>query len=80
MEEKEKPTYEQLEYSVKYWQGRSMQAEQNLSTINMTTLRLKYLFKVLKYSAHFDMEFVNKCSSEIKELLEIQEQVEQTED
>lgn len=71
MEEKETPTYEQLELSAKYWHERSIQLEQNIATINLTTLRLTYLFKVLKYATYFDNEFVQKCVSEIKDIIDI---------
>lgn len=78
MEEKnettqQKLTYEQLEQIALQLQNRAMQAESRLASINMTTTRLNYLFKVLEYSSHFCDSFVKECGAEIVDLLENKE-------
>lgn len=69
-----KPSYEQLEKAVIMWKQRCINTESRLAALNMTTIRLDYLFKVLKYEDAFDTEFIQKCVNEIKSLLEIEEE------
>lgn len=68
-----KLSYEQLEQIAVQLQNRAMQAESRLASINMTTTRLNYLFKVLEYSSHFCDSFVKECGAEIVDLLENKE-------
>lgn len=79
MEEKNKISYEQLENAVKALQQRCMQAEMNLSAINLTTARLNYLFKVVELSDHFDPNFVLKCTEEIEYIMTVEEPKEEEE-
>lgn len=77
MEEKkpgEKLTYEQLEKLAIQMQNRAMMAERKLESINMASLRLEYLFKVLRLSSLFPEEFIDKCVAEVVEMLEIKEE------
>ncbi len=77
MEEKketaEKLSYEQLENAAMQLQQRLMLAENKLRSIDFASVRLTWLFKVLKNKESFPVEFVNKCSSEIEELLTIED-------
>ena len=84
MEEKEvkstetpaKLTYEQLEALAHQLSDQSRKLYMQLQEANKTNLfeRLNYLFKVLKYSGSFRIEFVDKCVSEIEELMTIPEE------
>lgn len=75
--EENKLTYEQLQQAAVTLQQRCIQAEGRLAALNMTTMRLDYLFKVLKYEDAFDTAFVQKCVTEIKDLLEVKEETEE---
>lgn len=66
-----KLSYEQLEMVAAQLQQRAMQAEARLGSINLTTMRLDYLFKVLDHSTHFCDSFVKDCGAEIVDLLEV---------
>ena len=72
--ENNKLSYEQLEQVALQLQQRAMQAEAKLGSINMTTLRLEYLFRVTDRANIFPSEFVAKCAAEIIELLEVKEE------
>lgn len=69
-----KLTYEQLEMIAKQLNHRAMQAEARLASINMTQMRLDYLFKVLDRKEAFRPEFINKCALDIEELLSVEPQ------
>ena len=51
-----------------------------LQEANMINIfkRLDYLFKVVEHSSKFDIEFLEKCISEIQEILTIPENKEET--
>ena len=72
--ENNKLSYEQLEQVALQLQQRAMQAEAKLGSINMTTLRLEYLFRVTDRANMFPSKFVDKCAAEIIELLEVKEE------
>lgn len=76
----ERMSYEQLMEAAKMLQQRAIVAEQKLMAINITAMRLQYLFTVLDHSTHFSPEFVDKCSKEIVGLLEVKENIEETEE
>lgn len=73
MEEKNKLSYEKLEAVAIQFQNKSANLEMQLKSINMTTLRLNYLFKVVENKDAFNTEFVVKCATEIEDLLTIEE-------
>lgn len=73
MEEKNKLSYEKLEAVAVQFQNKSANLEMQLKSINMTTLRLNYLFKVVENKDAFNTEFVVKCTTEIEDLLTIEE-------
>lgn len=66
-----KLSYEQLEMVAAQLQQRAMQAEARLSSINLTTMRLDYLFRVLDRASHFPEKFVEDSAAEIVDLLEV---------
>lgn len=66
-----KLSYEQLEMIAAQLQQRAMQAEARLSSINLTTMRLDYLFRVLDRASHFPEKFVEDSAAEIVDLLEV---------
>lgn len=77
--EKEKISYEQLESTAIQFQQRCANLEMQLKSINMTTLRLNYLFKVLENKDAFNTEFIVKCATEVEELLTIEKEEENDE-
>lgn len=66
-----KLSYEQLEMVAAQLQQRAMQAEARLGSINLTTMRLDYLFRVLDRASHFTEKFVADSAAEIVDLLEV---------
>lgn len=76
MEEKketnpEKMTYEQLEQAAMQLQQRLVIAENRLRSIDLASMRLTWLFKVIENSTIFESEFTTKCVDEVKELMTI---------
>lgn len=78
MEEKDskKLSYEELTNVAVQMQQRAMMAEQKLKSIDMTGMRLHYLFEVIKYTDKdvFTQEFVEKCAKEIEDILTVKEE------
>jgi hypothetical protein len=75
----EKMSYEQLENIAHQLSNQNRQlyiSLQEAKALNVTK-RLDYLFKVVKYSERFNLEFVNSCISEIEESLKIEETTEE---
>lgn len=82
MEEKEtetKLTYEQLEQAAMQLQQRLMMVEGKLKSIDITSIRLTYLFKVIENRAAFTEKFIDKCTKEIEDILTIEEETPSTE-
>lgn len=73
VEDKPKMTYEQLEQVARQLQQRVMAAEGRLMSIDLTSIRLNWLFKVIEHKEFFKEEYVNKCVAEIKDLLNTEE-------
>ncbi len=69
-----KLSYEQLEKIALQLQQKLMQANERLSQINLTTLRLDYLFRVVDRADKFPKEFVDKSVEEVINLLEVKEE------
>lgn len=71
-----KLTYEQLTeaYNNLYEKANQMFRQLQEAKFLLSDQRLKYLFEVLKHSDKFDLEFVGKCTDEIKESLTIEEE------
>lgn len=79
MEEKDskkKLSYEELTNVAIQMQQRAMAAEQKLNNIDMTNMRLHYLFEILKMNDKgvFPIEFINKCSEEVMDIMTIKEE------
>ena len=74
--ESTKLTYEQLTeaYNNLYEKANQMFRQLQEAKFLLSDQRLKYLFEVLKHSDKFDLEFVGKCTDEIKESLTIEEE------
>lgn len=70
----EKLTYEQLEKIAIQMQNRAINAERRLESINMASLRLEYLFKTLSLASMFPKEFIDKCVSEVVQILDVKEE------
>lgn len=73
---KKKLSYDELVKVASQLQQKLMIAEQRLQSIDMTSMRLHYLFDVVRYANRgvFTQEFVKKCSKEIEEILTIKEE------
>lgn len=67
--EQKKLSYEELEGVALQLQQRCMIVENKLRAIDATSTRLNYLFKVMEFSDMFTEDFVDKCCTEIEELL-----------
>ena len=76
MNEVVKPTYEELEaaYNARTNQVRDLYEQLQQANANNLVLRLEFLFKVLENKDMFTADFVNRCVSDITELLTIPEQ------
>lgn len=79
MEEKE-ISKEQLIAALKQSQMQLMEADQRFKNINMTAMRLDYLFQVLKYRECFNVEFIEKTAEEIEAIMFPVETEEETEE
>lgn len=71
--EQEKLSYESLENVASQLQQRCVMLENKLRSIDMVSLRLNYLFKVVSIKGVFTEEFIIKCSKEIENLLTVEE-------
>lgn len=69
----EKLSYEKLEEVAVQLQQRCAMLENKLRSIDLVSIRLNYLFKVLEVKSSFSEEFVNKCSKEVEEILTVEE-------
>lgn len=78
----EKMSYEQLENIAHQLSEQSRQLYAKLQEANMTNIfkRLDYLFKVVENSTSFNKDFVDRCITEIEELITVPEQEENKED
>lgn len=81
MEEKKKFTYEELEQNYANAVGANIQlsqalkqAEERFNSIQMATMRLEFLLKVLncKMIDSFDGEFISKCIGEVQALMTVE--------
>lgn len=59
-------------------QQRCVMLENKLRSIDLTTMRLNYLFKVLENKLCFPKDFVNKCTNEIVDLMDDSSEEEQS--
>lgn len=75
-----KMTYEQLENVAHQLSAQANQLYTKLQEANMTNMfkRLDYLFKVVENAHAFDEEFVNRCVSEIEDLITLPDNVEES--
>lgn len=67
------PTYEQLAQLNQILQQKCVQAEQGIQQLNNVFTRLNYLFDVLDRAQYFSEDFVNACSEEIQNLLDVRQ-------
>lgn len=77
-----KMTYEQLENVAHQLSAQANQLYTKLQEANMTNMfkRLDYLFKVVENAHAFGEEFVNKCVSEIEDLITLPDNAEESDD
>lgn len=68
-----KLTYEQLNQAAIQLQQRLMMVESRLRSIDLTSMRLTWLFKVLENKESFTPEFISKCAEEVESLLTLEE-------
>lgn len=80
-ERPEKMSYEQLENVAHQLSEQAKQLYMKLQAANMSNIfkRLDYLFKVLENEHMFRQDFVDKCVSEIEELMSVPEETEEAE-
>lgn len=78
--ENNKLSYEQLEQIAIQLQQRALQAEARLGAINLTSMRLEYLFKILDKASFFPEDFVTNCTDEIVDLLETKKEEDEEDD
>lgn len=78
-ENKEKPTYEQLEALADQLRknnfqlaGKVTQLQRQMEAINLNLFNMKFLFKVLKHKDCFPAEFVNDCANNIMQFFMMQ--------
>lgn len=78
----EKMSYEQLENIAHQLSNQAKQLYAKLQEANMVNMfrRLDYLFKVVENAHAFNEEFVNKCVTEIEDLMTLPENEEETEE
>ena len=72
-EEVKKLSYEQLQELANQLVQQNAQLRETFNRINNEVMfkRLDYLFEVLKYSEHFDMDFYKDCVNEIEKAISI---------
>lgn len=71
--EQAKLSYEKLEEAAVQLQHRCVMLENKLRSIDMTSVRLSYLLKVVEIKDVFSEEFIARCSKEIEDLLTLEE-------
>lgn len=71
--EQEKLSYEKLEETAIQLQQRCVMLENKLRTIDMVSVRLNYLLRVVEIKGIFSEEFIAKCGKEIEDLLTLEE-------
>jgi hypothetical protein len=71
--EQEKLSYEKLEEAAVQLQQRCVMLENKLRSIDMISVRLNYLLRVVEIKGVFSEDFVAKCSKEIEDLLTLEE-------
>lgn len=76
--ETKKLSYEELENVAVQFQHKAMQLESQLRNVNIASLRLNYLFKVMENKAAFPEDFVTKCSQEIIDIITVEDNSEET--
>jgi hypothetical protein len=72
-----KLSYEELEKAANELIMQNQQLYAELQKANMANVfkRLDYLFKVVEFNTVFDTEFVNNCTTEIKDMMTIKEDI-----
>ena len=80
-ERPEKLSYEQLENVAHQLSEQTKQLYMKLQAANMSNMfkRLDYLFKVVENGHMFKQDFLEKCITEIEELMTVPEEVEKEE-
>lgn len=68
-----KLSYEELEKVAVTLQNKVVALEKQIRALNLTALRLDFMFRVLNVKDSFGSEFVKKCALEVQELLTIKE-------
>ena len=78
-ERPEKMSYEQLEQVAHQLSEQARQLYSQLQKSNMTNMfkRLDYLFKVVENGHMFKQDFLEKCITEIEELMTVPEETEE---
>lgn len=71
---KEKLSYEELENYVMQLQEALMNTKSRLTSINLTSMRLDFLFKVLDKETLFPIQFIDNCIAEIIEILDVKKE------
>jgi predicted nuclease with TOPRIM domain len=76
VEQKPQATYEQLNNYAVHLEIENKQLRRKIDELNVTNIleRLKYLFKVVEIGDKFSVEFLNKCTKEIENLMTIPEE------
>lgn len=80
MEENKKLTYEQLQNVAASLSTQVQQLNRQLQEANMYNAfkRLDYLFKVVDSTGPFDTDFILTCVDEIKKIMTVEENKEET--
>lgn len=79
--EVKKLSYEQLEQIANQYSEQARQLYLKLQEANMANMfkRMDYLFKVVENNKVFSSDFVEKCISEIEELMKLPEETKEEE-
>lgn len=64
-------SYEELKNVAVQLEKGYRELEGKLKSLDMTLVRLQYLFKVVEFSPAFDNDFVDSCIEEIKAIMVI---------
>lgn len=59
----------QLDQIIEERQQIVISEEERLKSIDMTSMRIDWLFQVIEHKESFKEEYINRCVTEIKELL-----------
>lgn len=79
VKQEEKLTYEQLETAANQLLAQNNELKRTLMELSNAMRRLDYLFKVLDHVSLFDVDFVDKCITEVVQIMTLPEKSDKVE-